>query len=743
MESVPLYYLTLVEPKEEPLFPIKKKKKKKKSKKETRPAADPSNTSVPEETSIQVLPFPKKTSPKLIEVTVQCQPVAKFSLKIDCESRIEEAMNEIQEIVHNRFNTDINILRLLLDDGSVSKGIPADYQVGEMLKDGDEVSVEFTLSGQVDATPTPPSKAVSTEESDHIGGYICPFQFSGPTANRDLKLHLAHMKQIPARLPKSLRGETIRCPLYFFNAEDASAHIQSSTAADRVPDLTTFWERNEADLFEVIDESERREQLKRDKKKKTKERSRIIEKTIKEKKRQREQRRKQKEMEDKDREKQLSIEADKLRKHREVYRWVRSSIVDKIVKAVNLHIEQQQQQKRDQATQDLFTHFDAIQEPLFPTTHRNKKKKKKKVPPAQDAPPPAPLHLPPTPLPKVDVHLPDRTMSPPPTKPRDNVKPYSSGISRTLHQEIQEYATAIQLIVTSQSKRVEDTIHKVRSVVESVWPHASVELYGSHSTSLCIPSSDLDLVVMGTAGPSDLGLLAKHLRTQPWIQNLITIETAKVPVIKLVSDDGVPTDITFDGLDSNSPAFCTSEGLLAHHEGLTAKELIRSFLSKMPEIIPLTLALKQILSERGLNNAYTGGLSSYPLVIMVISFLQQCEQSRGNLGELLLDFLELYGKNFDFTATGISISGNGSHFSLKSVGMTAASMVIIDPFNPTNNIAASVIGMPRIKIIFADVYNTLVAPFFHSYTPASLLGRVLKDDAINKKVKEIRAQKIR
>ena len=37
---------------------------------------------------------------------------------------------------------------------------------------------------------------------------------------------------------------------------------------------------------------------------------------------------------------------------------------------------------------------------------------------------------------------------------------------------------------------------------------------------------------------------------------------------------------------------------------------------------PLTLVLKQFLVEKGLNDAYTGGLSSYGIVLMITSFLQ-------------------------------------------------------------------------------------------------------------------------
>jgi DNA polymerase sigma len=41
-------------------------------------------------------------------------------------------------------------------------------------------------------------------------------------------------------------------------------------------------------------------------------------------------------------------------------------------------------------------------------------------------------------------------------------------------------------------------VKKVENTVKSLWKDASVKIYGSFATNLSIPSSDLDLVVIGT-----------------------------------------------------------------------------------------------------------------------------------------------------------------------------------------------------------------------------------------------------
>ena len=77
---------------------------------------------------------------------------------------------------------------------------------------------------------------------------------------------------------------------------------------------------------------------------------------------------------------------------------------------------------------------------------------------------------------------------------------------------------------------------------------------------------------------------------------------------------------------------------------------------------PLTLVLKQFLLDRGLLTAYTGGLSSYCLFLMVARYLQEQSSSWGDCGSLLLGFLDFYGNSFDPGATGISV-GRRLYFS--------------------------------------------------------------------------------
>lgn len=72
-------------------------------------------------------------------------------------------------------------------------------------------------------------------------------------------------------------------------------------------------------------------------------------------------------------------------------------------------------------------------------------------------------------------------------------------------------------------------------------------------------------------------------------------------------------------------------------------------------IRPLVLILKQFLLDRGLLTAFTGGISSYCLFLMVTRYLQEQSAYSIDPGALLLGFLDFFGNHFDPRATGISV----------------------------------------------------------------------------------------
>lgn len=58
-----------------------------------------------------------------------------------------------------------------------------------------------------------------------------------------------------------------------------------------------------------------------------------------------------------------------------------------------------------------------------------------------------------------------------------------------------------------------------------------------------------------------------------------------------------------------------------HHNGLECVKLVKEFLSENEIIEPIILVMKQILKVNNLNEPYFGGISSYALFLMIVSFL--------------------------------------------------------------------------------------------------------------------------
>lgn len=89
-------------------------------------------------------------------------------------------------------------------------------------------------------------------------------------------------------------------------------------------------------------------------------------------------------------------------------------------------------------------------------------------------------------------------------------------------------------------------------------------------------------------------------------QGIKVLDKASVPIVKLTDKKTeVKVDISFNTCN-----------------GVKSAELIKRYMSQYPALPKLVYVLKQFLLERDLNEVFTGGISSYSLILMCISFLQ-------------------------------------------------------------------------------------------------------------------------
>ena len=159
------------------------------------------------------------------------------------------------------------------------------------------------------------------------------------------------------------------------------------------------------------------------------------------------------------------------------------------------------------------------------------------------------------------------------------------------------------------------------------------------------------------------------------------IDGARIPVIHANTAgefEGCTLDVTLNG-GSGPSAVATSTKLLDEYafdydedrpRFKTKKAPPRRDASDFGVARSLVVLVKHHLTQRKLFGANKGGLGGYAFLCLVVSFLQHHEAIQSgemtdpaaNLGELLLDFFELYGEEFDYDNDGISVKGSGPLF---------------------------------------------------------------------------------
>ncbi|XP_053323587.1 terminal nucleotidyltransferase 4A [Spea bombifrons] len=306
-------------------------------------------------------------------------------------------------------------------------------------------------------------------------------------------------------------------------------------------------------------------------------------------------------------------------------------------------------------------------------------------------------------------------------------KNYSLGL-QGLHEEIIDFYEFMSPRPEEAAMR-KDVVKRIETVIKDLWPTADVQIFGSFSTGLYLPTSDIDLVVFGKWERPPLQLLEQELHKKQVAEksSIKVLDKATVPIIKLSDKEtDVRVDISFNV-----------------KTGVKAAQFIKDCMKEYSVLPYLILVLKQFLLQRDLNEVFTGGISSYSLILMAISFLQlhpriDARSSNVNLGMLLVEFFELYGRNFNYMKTGIRIRNGGAYIAKEEImkvmanGYRPSMLCIEDPLLPENDVGRSSYGAIQVQQVFDYAYLVLsraISPLARSYPnrdSESTLGRIIK-----------------
>ncbi|MEN2499388.1 MAG: Terminal nucleotidyltransferase 4A, partial [Marteilia pararefringens] len=249
-------------------------------------------------------------------------------------------------------------------------------------------------------------------------------------------------------------------------------------------------------------------------------------------------------------------------------------------------------------------------------------------------------------------------------------------------------------------------------------------------TDLYLPTSDIDIVIFNNIEKNNLSSF-KQLLIDSKVCNedtIIILDKAVVPIIKFrCAHSNIRVDITFKSSNATM-----------------ASNYIKDAIKIFPAIKVLIVTLKQFLLQRDANEVYYGGISSYALILMTISFLKCIPHTSPNIsiGKLLLGFLDFYGNKFDYMSQAISPTSPDGIVDKSSLAeifwrksLQPSLLCIQDPLDPTNDVGKSSFGVFKIKSYFSAAYSCLMEAIFMHMTMAkchteslhgnTLLGRII------------------
>lgn len=295
-----------------------------------------------------------------------------------------------------------------------------------------------------------------------------------------------------------------------------------------------------------------------------------------------------------------------------------------------------------------------------------------------------------------------------------------------LHKEILDFCEFLSPTPEEQASR-NAAVESVFDVIKYIWPNCKVEVFGSFKTGLYLPSSDIDVVILGSdIRTPQIGLhaLSRALSQRGVAKKIQVIAKARVPIIKFVEKrSGVSFDISFDV-----------------QNGPKAAEFIQDAISKWPPLRPLCLILKVFLQQRELNEVYSGGIGSYALLAMLIAMLRSQRDCQAfpehNLGVLLVNFFDIYGRKLNTADVGVSCNGADTFFFKSIKGFVikgrSALLSIEDPQAPENDIGKNSFNYFQVRSAFAMAFLALTnTKTIMGLAPnRSILGTIIRPDAV-------------
>ena len=314
-----------------------------------------------------------------------------------------------------------------------------------------------------------------------------------------------------------------------------------------------------------------------------------------------------------------------------------------------------------------------------------------------------------------------------------------------LHNSILKNEKKVNMILQHLSIYKNYVIEEIKQIINKTYENNfinySIDMYGSYTTGLMIEASDVDINVKLCCIKKEefsnyFTSLYEKLISEKKFEKIIPISTASVPVIKLIIDiekfiknkddlesefnkfkqqnffknyifdknelTQIRVDITFivkyksQNLvesEKNKEILNKIENDKIKIDNNINKDIsnviyIKEQLEKYPEIKPILILLKRYFYVKNMNTSFEGGLSSYNLFLLILSFSKYISLTQNkvkNLGYFLIQFLEFFGKYFDFKNFTVNVNSPYIYELISFNNYNSGkSLIILDPLTGLN-----------------------------------------------------------
>ncbi|CAD8174494.1 unnamed protein product [Paramecium octaurelia] len=312
------------------------------------------------------------------------------------------------------------------------------------------------------------------------------------------------------------------------------------------------------------------------------------------------------------------------------------------------------------------------------------------------------------------------------------IKRKQLNLNKSKTQDIDEFINNIQIKSFQNKIRKRICFNRLHYII-STNSDLNIYAYGSFETGLDLDVSDVDIGIWGTQTLSYnqivnfLQQINSMLKQTPFLVQSKLIQS-QMPILKLelnpktefYSDNAyIQQNWQSFHLEQQDPGKIIQVDLTwiyqwnniynNPHLGFASTTIIKDWVIRFYWYRETMLILKYLLKSKNLNDAHTGGISSFCLSIMLTAIYMCKHYTQHDKKQILLDFLKKYATQFDPLKEGIYIDGYGQQNPFIALDECPPynPLTIYSPIN-YQIISHKAIRFPEIQEAFRRLYEHLM-----------------------------------